>query len=241
MRPSPTPSITPRFTPKPTRRRVQWSITTSTQWVMRVADSHRNRSTLHKLSFACPRTGNQDGPPRPASAGTERRECVARHPWFMGMPTAKAICCAIRGHPQVGFRCFMSTTAAMTSRLGPIGPGFLSAVDENSRRYFLVVSARWRRRRVEGFRTIAARTSRLGRLSIVQTPATTRSARRMLGARRRARLRISSCCFTGTDSATTARTRPGRRDGRRSPGGERSGRPGPAFGTGQRAYGPQHA
>jgi hypothetical protein len=55
---------------------------------------------------------------------------------FMGMPKAKVICCAIRGHPQVGFRCFMSTTAAMTSGLGPFGPGLLGVVDENSRRYF---------------------------------------------------------------------------------------------------------
>ena len=40
---------------------------------------------------------------------------------FMGMPKAKAICCAMRGHPQVGFRCFMSTTAAMTPDWGPSG------------------------------------------------------------------------------------------------------------------------
>ena len=32
-----------------------------------------------------------------------------------GMPNAKATCCAIRGHPHVGFRCFMSRTAVMTS------------------------------------------------------------------------------------------------------------------------------
>jgi hypothetical protein len=36
---------------------------------------------------------------------------------FMGIPKAKAICCAIRGQPQVGFRRFISTTAAMTARL----------------------------------------------------------------------------------------------------------------------------
>jgi hypothetical protein len=45
----------------------------------------------------------------------------------------------------------MSTTAAMTSRLGPFGPGFFRTADENSRRYFRVVSARWRRRRVDAF------------------------------------------------------------------------------------------
>ena len=28
----------------------------------------------------------------------------------MGIPKAKVICCAIRGYPQLGFRCFMSTS-----------------------------------------------------------------------------------------------------------------------------------
>src|SRR5713101_6026607 len=36
---------------------------------------------------------------------------------FMGMPNAKVICCAILGQPHVGFRRFMSTSAAMTSEL----------------------------------------------------------------------------------------------------------------------------
>src|SRR5712691_4386893 len=54
---------------------------------------------------------------------------------LMGIPKARVICCAIRGHPHVGFRCFMSTTAAMTSWLGPFGPGFFFTFDENSRRY----------------------------------------------------------------------------------------------------------
>src|SRR5215472_9757388 len=39
----------PLWTPKPMMRRVNWSITTKTQWVRRVADSHRNKSQLHKL------------------------------------------------------------------------------------------------------------------------------------------------------------------------------------------------
>src|SRR3954454_18707416 len=46
-------------------RRVNWSITTSTQWVLSVADSQRNRSQLHKLSFAWPRNVSQEGPPEP--------------------------------------------------------------------------------------------------------------------------------------------------------------------------------
>src|ERR1700704_3272954 len=81
------------------------------------------------------------------------------------MPKANVICWAMRGHPHIGFRFFMSTMAAMTSWLGPFGPGFFWQLDENSCRYFLVVSARWKRRSVEGFRTIATRTKRLGRMS----------------------------------------------------------------------------
>jgi hypothetical protein len=38
----------------------------------------------------------------------------------------------------------MSTTAAMTSWLGPLGPGFIGSFDENSRRYFRWISARCR-------------------------------------------------------------------------------------------------
>jgi hypothetical protein len=60
---------------------------------------------------------------------------------LMGMSKAKVICCAIRGQPHVGFRRFMSTTAATTSRLGPRGPGFFGALGENSKRYFRVFSA----------------------------------------------------------------------------------------------------
>src|SRR5216684_6685214 len=52
------------------------------------------------------------------------------------------ICCAIRGHPQVGLRRFMSTTAARTSRPGPLGPGFVGTLDEKSRRYFRRINAR---------------------------------------------------------------------------------------------------
>jgi len=37
---------------KATMRRVHWSITTRTQCVRNTADSHRNKSRLHRLSFA---------------------------------------------------------------------------------------------------------------------------------------------------------------------------------------------
>jgi len=54
----------------------------------------------------------------------------------IGTAKAWAICCAIRGQPHVGFRRFMSTTAAMISWVGPFGPGFVGTLDEKSRRYF---------------------------------------------------------------------------------------------------------
>ena len=41
-------------------------------------------------------------------------------------------------NPQLAFRCFMSTTAAMTSWLGPLGPGFIRPLDAKSRRYSVV-------------------------------------------------------------------------------------------------------
>jgi len=46
------PSTIPAWTPKPTIRLVNWSMTTNTQCVRSSADSHRNMSTLHRLSFA---------------------------------------------------------------------------------------------------------------------------------------------------------------------------------------------
>src|SRR5437667_12530043 len=55
-------------------RRVNWSMTMSTQEVRKVNDSQRNKSTLHKLSFICPSKVSQDGPPDPDSG----RKCVAK-------------------------------------------------------------------------------------------------------------------------------------------------------------------
>ena len=62
IRHSATPSTMPLWTPNPMMRRVNWSITTRTQHVLRVADSHRKRSQLHKLSFVWPRNVSQEGP-----------------------------------------------------------------------------------------------------------------------------------------------------------------------------------
>jgi hypothetical protein len=118
--------------------------------------------------------------------------------------------CAIRGHPQIGFRCFMSMTVAMTSRLGPFGPGFVGLVDEKSRRYVRWISARCRLNSVDGLKTIVERMNRRGRITSAHRATTTRSERRRLGDRFRDRLRISSWCLTSTDSATTDRAPPGR-------------------------------
>jgi hypothetical protein len=64
------------------------------------------------------------------------------------------------------------------------------------------------RRRFQDNGGLAERTSRLGRMSSVHTPAMRRSASRRFGERFRERLSISSCCLTKTDSATTARAPP---------------------------------
>src|SRR5882762_7885856 len=103
----------------------------------------------------------------------------------------------------------MSTTVAMTSWLGPLGPGFTGRFDEKNRRYFRCVSARCRVNSVDGLKTIAERINRPGRIKHAHRPATTRSAERRLGDSFRDRFRISSWCLTRTDSATTARTPPG--------------------------------
>jgi hypothetical protein len=106
---------------------------------------------------------------------------------------------------QLGSR----SPVSVPPRLGPFGPGFVGILDEKSRRYFRVVSARWRLKSVEGLRTIADRISRPGRMRSAHTPATMRSETRRLGERFRDRLRISSWCLTSTDSATTERAPPG--------------------------------
>src|SRR5215469_4716267 len=48
--------------PNPMMRRLNWSITTSTQCVRRLSDSQRNRSMLHKL-FECIRAEMKKGSP----------------------------------------------------------------------------------------------------------------------------------------------------------------------------------
>src|SRR5438128_4736890 len=103
-------------------RRVNWSMTMSTQEVRKVNDSQRNKSTLHKLSFICPSKVSHDGPPDPDSG----RKCIAKMrrttSLSISTPKASVICSAIRGQPQLGLRRFISTTASMSSLAGPFGP-----------------------------------------------------------------------------------------------------------------------
>jgi hypothetical protein len=81
--------------------------------------------------------GTTGGPPRPVVMG----ENPSNHVLVDGMWKAKAICWAIRGQPQLGLRCFISTTALMSSALGPCGPGFRRRFGENSMRYFRLLMA----------------------------------------------------------------------------------------------------
>ena len=163
---------------------------------------------LHRLSFACPRNVSQDGPPE-WGAG---RECVAstRRTTSLSMSTAKAsaICWAIRGQPHRGLRRFMSTMASTSALDGPWGP-VRRRVGENSQRYLRVRRARWNSRIVDGLSTIAERITRAGRMNSAHTPARIRSDAQRFGARCRERFRMSSCCLTKTDSATTDRRPPG--------------------------------
>ena len=69
--------------------------------------------------------------------------------------------------------------------------------------------ARWKYNKVEGFSITAILLRRLGDTKSVQTPSASRSHEVRHGARRRARLRMSSWCLTASDSATTAPRPPG--------------------------------
>ena len=111
----------------------------------------------------------------------------------------------------MGLRCFIWTTASMSSLLGPFGPGLPLRLDENSRRYLRFLRAWWMLKRVEAFSTMAERIRRAGRMQRAHKPATRRSEARKFGDRYRERLRIRSCCLMRTDSATTKRMPPGPR------------------------------
>ena len=82
---------------------------------------------------------------------------------------------------------------------------------EKSHRYLRFLSASWNLNKVLGFRMIASLGIRLAGTNSDPRPKTKRSNELRFGARRRARLLMTNWCFSNKDSATTARTPPGRR------------------------------
>ena len=125
------------------------------------------------------------------------------------IPNANAICSAMRGHPQFGFRRFISTTVSTSSLVGPLGPGRWLRFGENSSRHFLVSSTVCRFGRVEGLKTMVERRRRARRINNVQKPAIRRSREQRFGARSRPRFKIRSWCHNSTDSTTTLCSPPG--------------------------------
>jgi hypothetical protein len=163
-----------------------------TQWVRSVADSLRNKSTLHKLSFIWPRNVSQDGPP---DSGI-RRECTAKMRLTTSLsistPKAKATCCAILGHPHVGLRRFIWMTASMSSRVAPLDRVYAGPLERKgggiSDSSVLDGSAKeWR-----ALGPLRNGPNERGGFRNAHNPATNRSDTRKCGARFRERLSITS-------------------------------------------------
>jgi hypothetical protein len=128
------------------------------------------------------------------------------------VPKALFICCAIRGQPNCGLRCFISMIAWMSSGDGSLGPGFrLLPADEYSSRYLRCLSRLWNVNSVEGRIMMAARRMRRGLRNSDQKPNRNRSSAERFGVRRRERLMTRSCCFMSRLSATIALAPPGPR------------------------------
>jgi hypothetical protein len=137
-------------------------------------------------------------PKMPISEILKRRA----HKWLTGPATAfrKTDNALVRqrdllcntGTTPAGIPLFHCHDASMRSLLGPFGPGRRRRLGENHMRYFLCAAqygdvAEW-----EGFRTMAERRTRAGRMNSVHKPAMIRSAARRLGARLPPRLRMRS-------------------------------------------------
>src|SRR6516165_1763486 len=102
------------------------------------------------------------------------------------------ICWAIRGQPQLSLRRFNSTTASMSSLLGPLGQADACACAKTTCGTFVWPARGGDAARVDGFRTMAERSTRAGFIKRVHRPAMKRSAGRRLGARLRPRWRMRS-------------------------------------------------
>ena len=117
------PSTMPQCTPSP-QRRLQRSITTAPS-----VEDGRFTETDHTPQTVFRMTEDGHDSPDLVSA-TVPLEFVAPRPCH-GNTEASAICCAIQENPQLWFRCFMSTTAAITS--GSAWAGLALRIGENSR------------------------------------------------------------------------------------------------------------
>src|SRR4030095_13512170 len=113
-------STIPAWTPKPTIRLVNWSMTTNTQSVRSSADSHRNMSTLHRLSL---RVTEERQPRRTARARVRSitgRKDTAHHV-LIDFGTKGE--CDLLGDARttpVGLRRLISTMALTSSLDGPL-------------------------------------------------------------------------------------------------------------------------
>ncbi len=128
----------------------------------------------------------------------------------MSRSNARLICCAILGQPNLGLRCFMATTASISSCDGPLGPGLRRCFsDEYSSLYLRFLRMSWSLSSVDGLVIIASRRIRRTLRKSDKKPSKNRSSTERLCARCRERLMTSSCCFINTLSATTALAPPG--------------------------------
>ena len=156
--------------------------------------------------------------------GRFRDECLNEH-WFTSLAHAQAIIETWRheyneDRPKKGLggltpalyaRQLVAKRSTVTVGLSidPLLKVGGRRLGENSQRYLRVRRARWNSRIVDGLSTIAERITRAGRMNSAHTPARIRSDAQRFGARCRERFRMSSCCLTKTDSATTDRRPPG--------------------------------
>jgi hypothetical protein len=99
----------------------------------------------------------------------------------------------------------------MSSGEGPLGPGFPLRPDEYNCRYFLSLGRQWNFSSVDGRIMTAARSIWRGLRNSDQKPCRKRSSAERLGARRRPRFTIWSCCFMSRLSVTMALAPPGSR------------------------------
>jgi hypothetical protein len=117
-------------------------MTTKTQWVRIVADSHRNRSILQRQAvFHVPKESQPGRTTRVLSRPVVTGENPANYVFVdLDVERQGDLLCDSRTAP-VGITVLISTTKWMSSALGPLGPGFRRRFGENSVRYFRLLMA----------------------------------------------------------------------------------------------------